>query len=275
MIWATFTINCEDCGWFPQGYAAGVMDAPFAYRVLVPATAQATGLPPLAGYGLLMLVSCAALFIALERLAGVGGVLVVASVLPVMYAREFYYSGVVSMVEASLWAITLLMLQKSVQHRRMAMLAIVIVGTLNRETGVFLVLLYVAVTRDWRGGVVLGAAWLAIFAGLRLAIEPARDFYTIPLIWQANTQTDMALQAIPGNVILAPVYLAAAASWRYWGAHTRRAALVLPAYLAAVVVFGVWGETRLLLPVLVVLAEGAALTLERRRITSDTKAYHK
>ncbi len=251
------------------------MDAPFAYRMLVPSVAQATGLPPLAGYGLLMLVSCAALFIALERLAGVGGVLVVASLLPIMYARLFNYSGVVSMVEAALWAITLVALQRSVQHRRMLMLGIVIVGTLNRETGVFLVLLYMAMTRDWRGGVLLAAAWLAIYAGLRLAIEAERDYYTIEVIWHANTQSEITIQAIPGNLIFVPVYIAAAASWRYWHPRIRRAALVLPAYLAAVVVFGFWHEVRLLLPVLVVLAHGAALTLQQRGITSDTTPYHK
>ena len=278
MVWATFTISCEDCAWFPQTFASGQMDAPFAYRVLVPGVVQASGLPWLAGYALIMLTSCGVLYAALDRLAGPGAVLVVASVLPMMYLREFYYSGTVSMVEAALWAATLLMLRSGVRHRRLAMLALVIVGTFNRETGVFLVLMYAAVTRDWRWSVVLGAAWLAIFGGLRLAIDPARDFYTIPLIWLANTHSDMAAMAIPGTLMLLLVVIAGLASWRRWHAQTRRAALVLPLYALAVLMFGIWGEVRLWLPVVVVLAEGAALTLKRESdvgITSDITPYHK
>lgn len=262
LVWAAFTINCEDCRWFPDGFTAGTMDAPFAYRVLVPGTVALSGLPVLAGYALIMLLSCSILFIAADKMAGPLAVLPLAAVLPVMYPREFYYAGTVNMVEAALWACALLLLRSGTRHRRLAMLALVIAGTFNRETGVFLVLLYLAITRDWRWSVVLGAAWLLVFAALRLAIEPGRDLYTIPLIWQANTQTEMAVQAIPPNIIMLPMWIAGAVSWRRWHPQTRRAALVLPAYLLAVVLFGVWGEVRLLLPVVVLLAEGIAITLQ-------------
>lgn len=265
LTWADATVRCNDCGWFHETYRTGHMDAPFAYRILVPFLVELSGLPVLVGYGLIVFVSCAVLFITLDKIGGPLAIVPIAVLLPIMYQREFFYSGTVSIVEAACWAGVLLWLRSYQRYRLPIIFGIVAIATLNRETGIMLAYVYFAVTKDVRGAIEMGMLSLLIVLGLRIAIEPARDFYTPALVWQANTTTDMASQAIIPHAVMLMFWLPALLKIKQWPSDLRAVAIYcLPAYLFAVAAFGVWGEVRLLLPAFVVLSPGIAMILKRQ-----------
>jgi len=127
--------------------------------------------------------------------------------------------------------------------------ALVVIGTLNRETTLGLLWLSFAVAypHRWRWLLLYAGLGGGVLLGIRLGITAVPSHYTIPYVWYLNTQTWNA-QAVPlywGLLICPALFL-------YWGAKKRllvRSSIVLIPYLALYFLFGVWQEVRLLMPV--------------------------
>lgn len=147
------------------------------------------------------------------------------------------------------------------------LLVLTIVASLNRSTGLFIPVMLgaVALLSRRRDGMLWGGALalvsVGIYVGLRVIIGPANR-------WDAVGILAFNLQVLPQSAVYLLVMFGGwwAAMWGGWrlGREPLWAGLsvVLLAYLGLVVVFGVWREVRLLMPVYPILFMLAAAGLK-------------
>lgn len=135
--------------------------------------------------------------------------------------------------------------------------ALVIVATVNREiTALLLVVSWLALwPRRWRWGLVFAGLALVTYALVRHAVGDHSNDYTPQHVWWLNTHNPGLLQRALGfNLLLVPLWLAAARQWGRVDSRLKRLTLVVVlVYLPPFVLLAVWQETRLLMP-LVILA---------------------
>lgn len=145
---------------------------------------------------------------------------------------------------------------------------LVVAACLNRETGLYLVALY-GVTilpsrkvRDWVWGAVYAALGIGIFGLLRVVLGTAGRFWTLERIVAENA-------ADPLITALAAFFLFGAYWWFAWRGRKyappflRRLVYTLPLYLIPVLVFGIWSETRLFMPIAPLLLALAVCAQEK------------
>jgi hypothetical protein len=179
------------------------------------------------------------------------GVLFVAATLPVaMRPNEF---GPYSFLEPTYISLALLCI---LRDRRVLLALLVAVASLTRETGVFLVLLYAVARPPNRQRLITtlayAAIWLTVFAGVRLYAGEEGRYWTVDKIWMSNLSEPWET-AFNVAALLGVFWWFAAAGVRHAPPFTRRVAIVIPAYLAVVGVWGIWREVRLLLPIVPLL----------------------
>ncbi len=179
------------------------------------------------------------------------GVLFVAATLPIAMRPNEY--GPHSFLEPTFISLSLLCI---LRDRRLWLAVLVAVATLNRETGVFLVVLY-AVARPLNKQraittLAYGAIWLTVFIGLRLYAGDADRYWTVAKIFSSNL-SQLSLTVFNVAALFGVFWWFAAAGFRHAPAFVRRVAVVIPAYLAVIGVWGVWWEVRLLLPLMPLL----------------------
>jgi hypothetical protein len=157
----------------------GTADAPERYRVLVPFTAHAlalaTGWPPAAVWHLTRLVLFFGAYLVFfhylntwfQPFVSLLGTAVVAATLPLTFTNSWAHPDHI----AELLLFTAAALAMA---RQWTLAAVILVGlaTLNRETAVFLIPLYLLTGALTRGRLLvtalLGAEWIVIYLGLRL-----------------------------------------------------------------------------------------------------------
>jgi len=179
------------------------------------------------------------------------GVLFVAATLPIAMRPNEY--GPHSILEPTFVSLALLC---TVRELRLWLALLVVAAALNRETSVFLVLLYAVAKPPDRQRVMTtlayAAIWLTVFIGLRLYAGDASRYWTLAKVFSSNLsqlwQTVFNVAALFGVV-----GWFAAAGFRHAPQFVRRVAIVIPAYLAVIAVWGIWREVRLLLPLMPLL----------------------
>jgi len=175
------------------------------------------------------------------------GTLFVAAVIR-MALRQHYYQPA-SLLEPGLWALGL---RQIAEGRPLA--GTLAVATLNRETSVFLALLY-GVTAPFTRRTLVRTAWyLALWAGIFLALRysidgPPRRVWTLANIWRHNIAFEnLQATAVQVTLFLGAFWLFAILGYRRAPPFVRRTALILPLYFFTVAVWGWWFEVRLLMP---------------------------
>jgi hypothetical protein len=140
--------------------------------------------------------------------------------------------------------------------RRLWLAALIVLATFNRETAIFLVLLYF-VTSDFSRRALswttlYAALWAIVYSTVRLVGGEADRYWTVQRVYQTNlSQPNLALFNI--TLLLGAFWLLAVLGWRHAPAFVRRTTLVVPAYLVTIAVWGIWWEVRLLMPLYPVL----------------------
>lgn len=132
--------------------------------------------------------------------------------------------------------------------------ALAALGALNREvTGLLIGLsLFAAYPRQWRYWLPIGAIIASIFIGLRVLIPAPPSMFSPAHVWQLNRTPWRWYGAIRAVGLIGPLFgLIGIALWQAPQRIQWRIAIVLIPYLLLVLVFGVWQETRLLMPVLI------------------------
>jgi hypothetical protein len=175
------------------------------------------------------------------------GVLLVACTLRITIRQHDYAPS--SYLEPSLFALGLL----AIVHGRRWLLALVVAAaTLNRETAIFLVAIFAVTSPPTRAAATAGlgylSIWAAIFFGLRYLGGDAERYWTLERVFRTNV-SQLPLAAFNIAVLLGAAWIFAALGFRRAPAFARRAALVIPAYLAVVAIWGIWWEVRLLMSI--------------------------
>jgi hypothetical protein len=264
----------------------GSAPAPYRYRVLVPVACEAISraLAPVTGerwsfllaYGIYEEIAFLLFFLALFRFlrlwsstgGALMGVLFVGATMTLALRHHYFQPW--SILEVALIALGLTAI---VQGRRLALVLIVILASLNRETGFVLVLAYALAapgrertTRPSMGlGMTLFALWGLIFLGLRWALGWQANLHSVSELWAINTAPEnLARTLLQVGLLLGPFW--AFAAWGYSTAEKelRRLTWWVPAYLVTVLVWGIHHEARLWLPI-VPVATALGLTYLARR----------
>jgi len=260
----------------------GQGEAPWAYRAVVPWAAeltgrvvQLTGLPQQRsvewGYLFWRFVFTFGLFLLFHRFLGhwvpppwpLLGTLLLAGLHGPSYAHYWFQPA--SSLDLLLWVAAAVL---TIERRWLWLFPLVVVGALNRETAVFIVLIHGALLwgREPLRAVSLrmaglAACWALPFLGLRLVVDVAGWAHgSDPVgMFMANfSHGDWLLYALCfwGVLWVLPVL-----RWRTLPPRLRALVVVLLPYLALQLVFGRIREVRLLLPLALALIPVLLLTL--------------
>jgi Dolichyl-phosphate-mannose-protein mannosyltransferase len=250
---------------FHHGILNGTANAPERYRVLVPAIVegpirlfarvmpydQAFDRAYAIFYFLAMVSMLWALYAYLTEWftdeQALVGVLLVACTIRITIRQHDWAPG--SYLEPGFFSIALLLI---LRDRRWWFAFLVAVASLSRETGVFLVLLYLATAPFNRRSLWTATMYLAVsgavFVGVRLVLGDAERYWTLGRVLETNlSQPSLAVFNVA--VFLGAVWLFAILGFARAPVFARRAAAIIPIYLGAIAVWGIWWEVRLLMPI--------------------------
>jgi len=259
----------------------GAALSPYRYRVLVPFTAEIlTGVlsAPLSrdraflvAYAICDLTATWCVLLALfvwlrewfTKERSLVGVLFVAATMSI--ALQDHYFQPWSLTEAALFGAALI----AIRGRRFWILAcLVAVASLNRETAVFIPLAFLATSVDLMSVfttrkpelkpmvlfVGLLAVWLVIFGALRYFRGHAPPVETIGGLLNANLAPERLARAVlSGSLFLGFFWVFAVLGFRSAPRFVRRLAVIIPPYVIAIGLWGMWYEVRLLMPLYFIL----------------------
>lgn len=124
--------------------------------------------------------------------------------------------------------------------------ALIIIASLNRETGIVLVLCYTAFfPAEWRKTGLLGALWLIVQIGLHVWLGAAPIQYSLEATLATNIKT--LPNVLLSNALLAPLWILVIRGYRHANGLFRRFYAIALVYLVLVLFGGLWQEVRLLL----------------------------
>ena len=273
-------MHCLPCAEWHRQTIAGEYLNPHQYRVLAPFLVQAIFQPQtdaairtayVLAHAVALPAMLGALYLYWKRwvsdVAALAGVLFIAAYSPLMFA--VYGLSLNNPLEIILLCAGLLWLLSG--RAGVVFAALVVVGTLNRETALLLPLAYAALhLPEWKRPRVLVQAfsffalWAVVFGGVRLVIGPVPDQIAVADVWKANTSSPWHMtNALINLGVTVPVWILAALDWKTAPARLKRLALVGLPYLGLLMAFALWNETRLLLPLFALWMPLALRTLER------------
>lgn len=206
---------------------------------------------------------------ALTRSAHAAHLAVLLSALALIPTLEAHFYQPWSWLEVGFVAVALLLASRGASR---AFFVLTLFASLNRETAVFLPLIYLLVR--WPAGAdghlrraALGTAagsaltWAAVFFGLRAAFGQAPHVEDVAELWTFNTGPGLRSALQGAGTMIGGLLGLALVTGRRAPRGLRRAAWIAGPYLASVALWGVWHEVRLLAPLLPILAPWAALAL--------------
>jgi len=163
-------------------------------------------------------------------------------------------------VEPMLVMIALLCLRRPSETKFRQLLTyalLVMVACLNRETGLYLVVLYAFSTRRLKASLLLALIGAATPVAIRMGVGIGDRYWTLPMIFARNLE--VLPESILNTVLLLGIpVLLAALGWSHTPPRLRVLAWTLPLYLVPVLVGGIWNETRLFIPILPILLNYAS-----------------
>jgi hypothetical protein len=261
---------------------AATAPSPYRYRVLIPFVGDALTavLAPATGrvaafvwaYLAIEAVAFALLMLVLYRYLrswfgashALIGVLFVAATLPTALADHYYQPW--SLLKPALVAAGLLLARAG---RHVALAFLVLVATLNRETALYIPLLYLAtridvaaIVRHRRPPRAATLGWFVLYAGIWLGVMlalrawrgPAPHAHALAEILAVNLRPENTLRLLINlSLFFGFFWFLVLFGLRRADPFLRRAAATVPLYLALVVLWGRWYEVRLLMPLYPVL----------------------
>lgn len=235
-----------------------------------------TGLHAL-GFGVMFICLYHWLSCFVNRFLALAGVLIVATYMQLMlyvWANSLY-----NVFEVIFLCLALLVIRQAAPRWEWKYGVLIAIATLNRETAILLPILfgfiYLSRYRTrwyWFRLILFAGIWGVVYVALRLILGPAPDGITVAEIWRSNIGGEWrSQQAILKNVFFLPLWIGAIAGLRKSPQFVRSAALAALPYLFLFLVFALWNEVRLLLPVLV-LALPPFLIYLQAELTPEAEA---
>jgi len=256
--------------------------SPFRYRLLVPAATNIL-IQILGGFtnyrnafliGYLIFEFCAIfallslIFIFLEKWFpseyALIGTLFVAGTMSIAL-RDHYFQPW-SFLEPCLFTLGLLLIYRKMYF---SLCVVIALGAFNRATAVFIPLAFLFTNIDLVGMVrgkakldkkiiflciIYFAVWGIIFGGLRYSLGSTAPAHTVRELWIFNTKLGALVKAGINNILfLGFFWIFAILGFRYAPVFIRRVTFILPFYLFVILIYGVWFEVRLLMPLYPIL----------------------
>jgi len=189
------------------------------------------------------------------------GVLFVTTTMPIALQDHDFQPW--SLAEAALFTSALI----AIRRKRFVTVAVLVaIASFNRETALFIPAAFVLLTtaessaiwpanRDvWLKSVSLLAIWAVIFVGLRLTRGSAPPLQPLSDLFRWNRDPESVRRAITNwTLFLGAFWIFAMRALRSAPPPLRRLALLIPPYIATVLVWGVWFEVRLLMTLYAVI----------------------
>jgi len=190
------------------------------------------------------------------------GVLFVASVLALPLTNPVFQPW--GLTETVFFTLSLLLML----WKRYVPLGIVLVfAALNKETSIVIPITFLLVNLDiasfhskeslkkvqtWRPFILFAiymAIWAAVYFLLRALLGDAEHVHTLEWLWHVNTQRNTLIHAaVNVSLFMGAFWIFAILGVKKSPQFIRRAALVTLVYIPAVMLYGVWYEVRLLMP---------------------------
>ena len=266
---------------------AGTGEAPWTYRVLMPAVAEAVAVPlralmsdPAArefSYLVWRFLGIAAFLLLfhvylrrwLELPWAIAGVLWAAALHPASF--QFYWFQPDSPTDLAVWTAAAVL---TFAGRDRWLFPLIFVGSLNRETAVFVIAVHAALrwgTEPSRKLVLrcllLGVCWAVPFVGIRLMVGQRAWVAPIAELAADNLNAGWLAWAL---VCLGALLIVPFARWSHSPPELRRLAIALiTTYLPLQLVFGRIREVRLLLPLVLALIPLALLAVRDAHARGD------
>lgn len=140
--------------------------------------------------------------------------------------------------------------------------ALVILGTLNREmTGLLLVLIWFALARDWRRGLLFVTMAVLTYGLVRLMVGERPVELTLIQTFQENIHSWRTVPAILKNLAFVPLWAAVVIHYRRAPVDYQRLVWVAVIYLLSFLAGAMWQEVRLLLPAVILVLPVAVRTI--------------
>lgn len=264
---------------------AGTAPAPYRYRILVPVIAELcdrglSALIPakaafLAAYGIYDFLSIAFLLLSLfywlrvwfTREQTLIGCLFVAATVPIAFQPDQYFQPW-SILESGLFSAALFAMHK---RRYWLLWVIVALASLNRETALLIPLAFLLTTQwsnnsneentSWRKPVLILFGLLltsgAELVGVHLLRGSSVQVITVRELMRTNlTPRELQRTLVNWSLFLGGFWTFASLGFSRAPKFLRRVAWVIPPYLLAIAIWGVWHEVRLLMvlyPILIPL----------------------
>lgn len=188
-------------------------------------------------------------------------------------ALKDHYFHPWSLLEPGLWTLGLLLIMR---ERLWALLGVTFLATLNRETGIFLPLLWGAIKvwdgKGWHrknGWTFLALLVVSLMTLLGVGwVQGSGDPLHTPgeLFLRNVSGPNLGRALLNGTLFLGAFWLFAVRGYRNSPEEIRRSAWVIPLYLLVVLVWGVWYEVRLLMPLYPILVPMALAIFQPRRM---------
>jgi len=179
--------------------------------------------------------------------------------------RDHYFQPW-SYLEPCLFTLGLLLIYKKMHF---SLCVVIALGAFNRATAVFIPLAFLFTNVDLVGMVrkkskvdkkiiylciIYFAVWGLIFAGLRYSLGTTAPAHTVKELWVFNTNLGALIKAGINNwLFLGFLWLFAILGFKHAPVFIKRATLILPFYFLVIIIYGVWFEVRLLMPLYPIL----------------------
>jgi hypothetical protein len=256
--------------------------APNAYRVLPAFAAEAThrilGISAPYAYGIngcifIFLAMCVFHFFLKKWFSTeitLVGILFVFAALPLTYGLIAQPSDTFSLF---IWAVGLMLIR---DRKDIWLIPVILIGTLNRETTVFLILAYFLfrLDEDAKGRLIGYSAvyflcWLAVYEGLRLWIGP-RDYYTD--YWQYGHNIGQWYYSLAFPALLFGVFwLLALMDWKSKPKFLTRSALIIPPFIVLHLFMANLMESRLFDVLFLIIVPLALFSLFKEKYLDKTE----
>jgi hypothetical protein len=268
-----------------QHIIAGTAASPYRYRVLVPFIGEvlrlgfATILSPsksfLLAYAIfdllaivfLLLIFFAYLQLWFSREQAFIGTLFMAGMMTLVFKDHIFQPW--SFLEVGLFTASLYLM---VTKKPLLLGIVVAVASLNRETGVFIPLTYLITSLDFKSifkngipalrkqartiwlSLAFFSIWLVIYLGLRWLLGSAPQVNSVEALYSQNTSSKNLLYALLNWILFfGAFWIFPILGYKHAPEFLRRVLIIVPFYLLSVLVWGVWYEVRLLMPLYPVL----------------------
>lgn len=198
------------------------------------------------------------------RIYALVGILFIGGMMPIALKDHFYAPW--SLLEPALFTLALLLM---VRKRTILLGVIVAIATLNRETALFIPILFFLTTADLQDAIlqrrsiprqqllfftIYLAIWLVVFVGMRLILGSGPPAITLSETVERNFSLGGILKtSVNGLLFMGAYWLFAALGYKYADRFVQRSALIVPLFLIPVAIWGLWYEVRLLMPLYPIL----------------------